>query len=411
MYKLAKCKGASSSRGARARSTSVPAPSAGNQALLRRRQTAPATGPQTPDGNTSTAIRQAATNGVLGAGTMLPHFDRIQSSFGRHDLSAVRAHDDAAASNAARSIGAAAYTFGEHTAFDGPPDVFTAAHEAAHVVQQRHGIDVPHGVGRSGDEFESHADAVASRVVTGALAEDLLDKPAFWGSPSRSAPRPALQRQEKKPDAGAADAKDAAMTQEVASVIDAGLAKIDENFIKGTTNIQLAIRNDPAFLRAWQDYCDRSGHSGAPMGDIGGFVDPTHPNGKMGFVRASKGIGTAIHEAMHLRADPGFFGGQVGNRVVGINMNEGTTELFTRIVIAYAGSNIERNNYEPEKTAMLRLQGICGLSALAQWYFHNDHAAVEKAVGQKLDQFMMWMDSADVRLDKAARAESAINSL
>jgi hypothetical protein len=208
-----------------------------------------------------------------------------------------------------------------------------------------------------------------------------------------------VQRQEEKK---ARAAKDAAVSAEVTATINFGLAKIDEELIKGATTIRLAIRNDAEFERAWNDYCDRSGTPGAAMGDLNGFVDPTHPDGKTGFVKASKGIGTAIHEAIHQRAHASFFPGKAGK-----NVNEGTTELFTRVVIAYAGSKIERNVYEDEKTAMLRFQGICGLKALAQWYFKGDISAVEKSLGSKLQQFLDWMDGPG-NSDVATRAQSAI---
>ena len=154
------------------------------------------------------------------------------------------------------------------------------------------------------------------------------------------------------------------------------------------------------------DYCDRSGHSGARQGgELNGFVDPTHPNGKTGFVRASKGIDTVIHEAIHQRAHASFFPGKVGE-----NVNEGTTELFTRIVIAYAGGTFPRTVYEHQKTAMLRFQGICGLNALAQWYFKGDISGVEKSLGGKLQQFLYWMDGPGTS-DVATRAQSAIAAL
>jgi hypothetical protein len=50
----------------------------------------------------------------------------------------------------------------------------TAAHEAAHIVQQRQGVHLKGGVGEVGDAYEQHADAVADRVVAGQSAADLL---------------------------------------------------------------------------------------------------------------------------------------------------------------------------------------------------------------------------------------------
>jgi hypothetical protein len=73
-------------------------------------------------------------------------------------------------------MGAAAYTQGDHVAFGHQPSLHTAAHEAAHVVQQRNGVSIPGGVGQVGDAYERQADAVADAVVSGRPAEGLLDQ-------------------------------------------------------------------------------------------------------------------------------------------------------------------------------------------------------------------------------------------
>jgi hypothetical protein len=125
----------------------------------------------------STAEEQAhdtATQGIAGAGTSLPFADEIQASFGDHDVSGIRAHTDTAARTAAADMGAAAYATGNHVAFGEAPDRHTAAHEAAHVVQQRAGIQLKGGIGESGDAYEQEANAVADRVVAGESAAPLL---------------------------------------------------------------------------------------------------------------------------------------------------------------------------------------------------------------------------------------------
>ena len=71
-------------------------------------------------------------------------------------------------------LGARAYTKGNDIAFAGTTDLHTAAHEAAHVVQQRSGLQLAHAVGQAGDAHERHADAVADAVVRGESAESLL---------------------------------------------------------------------------------------------------------------------------------------------------------------------------------------------------------------------------------------------
>ena len=73
-------------------------------------------------------------------------------------------------------MGAQAFATGDHVAFANSPDLHTAAHEAAHVVQQRAGVQLKAGVGETGDAHEDHADRVADRVVAGRSAEDLLDR-------------------------------------------------------------------------------------------------------------------------------------------------------------------------------------------------------------------------------------------
>lgn len=134
--------------------------------VQRRAAPAPAT---TRDG-----IQDRASDGVSGDGGALPHADRIQDAFGGFDVSSIEAHVGGQAGAAASAIGAGAYATGESVAFQDAPDLHTAAHEAAHVVQQRQGIRVDGGVGRAGDRHEQHADAVADAVVDGRSAEGLL---------------------------------------------------------------------------------------------------------------------------------------------------------------------------------------------------------------------------------------------
>jgi hypothetical protein len=121
------------------------------------------------------SVHEVAEHGTMGSGGALPYLSEIRRAFGRHDVSHIRAHRGSSAAAAARSIGARAYTTGDHVAFSDSPDLHTAAHEAAHVVQQRAGVQLAGNVGKAGDVYEHHADAVADRVVTGRSSEELLD--------------------------------------------------------------------------------------------------------------------------------------------------------------------------------------------------------------------------------------------
>ncbi len=123
-------------------------------------------------------IHATASYGVSDGGGRLPHLDRIQSAFGHHDVSGIQAHIGGRAAQASEAIGAQAYATGAHVAFRSAPDLHTAAHEAAHVVQQRQGVHLSGGVGQAGDRYEQHADAVADRVLQGESASELLDSVA-----------------------------------------------------------------------------------------------------------------------------------------------------------------------------------------------------------------------------------------
>ena len=118
-------------------------------------------------------------------GERLPFLDAIQKSFGRHDISHVRAHSQRGAAAEAAAMGAEAFTRGPDITFARRPSLHTAAHEAAHVVQQRAGgPEIAGGMGRDGDASERHADEVADRVARGQSSESSLD-----ALPGASAPR------------------------------------------------------------------------------------------------------------------------------------------------------------------------------------------------------------------------------
>ena len=53
---------------------------------------------------------------------------------------------------------------GDKIAFASAPSLHTAAHEAAHVVQQRAGVSLSGGIGKEDDQYEKNADAIADRV-------------------------------------------------------------------------------------------------------------------------------------------------------------------------------------------------------------------------------------------------------
>ena len=152
-------------------------------------------------GNKTAGIHKAAQEGTAGSGGSLPHLDKIQASFGAHDVSGVQAYTGGAAQKANKAMGANAYATGNKVAFSGSASLHTAAHEAAHVVQQRAGVSLAGGVGQVGDSYEKHADAVADAVVSGKSAEPLLDKMAGSGQTAvqKSANQPVQRKYEGPP--------------------------------------------------------------------------------------------------------------------------------------------------------------------------------------------------------------------
>jgi uncharacterized protein DUF4157/heterokaryon incompatibility protein Het-C len=123
---------------------------------------------------------QLARAGMAGGGAPLdPGLrERFEPAFGT-DFSDVRVHTGGAASTAARSLDARAYTVGGDIVFnDGEyapgsgAGQELVAHELAHVVQQGTGGDVPAEleVSQPGDAIEREADAAASAAMSGAPA-------------------------------------------------------------------------------------------------------------------------------------------------------------------------------------------------------------------------------------------------
>jgi hypothetical protein len=152
-----------------------------------------------------------ALAGLRGTAERLPHLDLVQRSFGHHDVSGIRAHTGGPAAEAAGALGATAYAAGDQVAFAGPPTLHTAAHEAAHVIQQRAGAATVHNAGHAGDRFEQHADRVADLVVTGQSAEAALDEMAATGGGSASEP---VQHEGGLPEPPFSDEKLQSLTKE-----------------------------------------------------------------------------------------------------------------------------------------------------------------------------------------------------
>lgn len=135
-------------------------------------------------GEHANTVRKTAAQGMRGNGGALPHLEVIQNAFGKHDVSGIEAFSGGPATLANEKIGARAYASGNKVAFkNADPSLHTAAHEAAHIIQQRSGIQLQNGAGQPGDPYEREADQVAELVAQGKSAEPILDR--YGAKPSR----------------------------------------------------------------------------------------------------------------------------------------------------------------------------------------------------------------------------------
>ena len=123
------------------------------------------------------AVDDVAMSGVPGGGERLPHLARLEEAFGnRHDLSSIRAHQGNAPADACDTLGAEAYATGSSIAFRSAPSLWLTAHEAAHVMQHRHGLGPADAFDAADAPLEQQASAIADRVVAGRSAKDLLPR-------------------------------------------------------------------------------------------------------------------------------------------------------------------------------------------------------------------------------------------
>lgn len=191
--------------------------------LIQRKAAAP--GPDPFDHHAMYGLDGAASvaaAGVAGASEPLPYAAQIQRAFGHHDVSAIKTSTGSAARAAAQSLGARAYATGNTIAFAKAPDLHTAAHEAAHVVQQRGGVQLKGDIGEAGDRYERHADAVADRVVAGESAVELLDQMAPANAAVATEPGSKLQlERDDSSEAGPASTPAAGLGRELRQLSEA----------------------------------------------------------------------------------------------------------------------------------------------------------------------------------------------
>jgi hypothetical protein len=334
---------------------------------------------QADGGNVSAAegVHTAAARGVQGSGGTLPHAAQIQHSFGSHDVSNVQAHVGGAAQTAAASIGAEAYATGSDVAFASEPSLHTAAHEAAHVVQQRGGsVQLKDGVGQAGDSYEQHADAVADLVVQGKSAESLLN--TYADSQEGSASGDVQQKSAVQRVVGHTTGAQVDTYLKASPFIADYVAQKFANGIKADGHVH--IHTPAAFITAWIAYAMVRTNPDTAAIFTEAEARAWEPNvnayqeGTEIHIHQDRGeAGTAIHESIHLFADTSYMA------TLGFNANEGTTEYFTRMICTE--QNITRGSfYVSNRQSIEALVAATSQELVAKAYFNGAIAALRTTV-------------------------------
>jgi hypothetical protein len=265
-------------------------------------------------------LRRRAARGADTSGGPLPHLDTIQRSFGKHDISDVRAHRGADARRAADDLGADAYAYGDDVVFGLSDDLYTAAHEAAHVVQQRAGVvDVDGGVGKAGDSYERHADAVADAVLGGRSAEPVLD--SMVGSSRAASTAPAnVQRSGDHPfELTAGEIRHGEISLHVASAEERGAAPGSaSDYIPGS-RVRISREGEMIFLTAplvtWRTEVSLSHPDRLPDDDfvMVGPIQQLNSSTRTGIYKDSAGHTVAQHRIRVGNARDAMTGGSQRN--------------------------------------------------------------------------------------------------
>jgi len=221
------------------------------------------------DGEADVEDQAVAREGLGGSATAFPHKERIEASFGRAIPAQARVGGQAA--EAADELGAHAFTMGRQVGFAGQPDLHTAAHEAAHTIQQGSAVRLK-GPGQDSDEQEQEADAIADRVVAGKSAADLL--PATDEDQSEDGEVQLKPKRKNKNKKVTAPAKDPTATEAVWT-FDRREAKDNKNHKYSADNVLMvsdtlvATRTIPGTQK---DNHDKIGSWGVFGGDPGALV-------------------------------------------------------------------------------------------------------------------------------------------
>ena len=115
-------------------------------------------------------------------------------------------------------------------------------------------------------------------------------------------------------------------------------------------------------------------------------VNAFEDNGRVVLHKNRGTPGTAVHESMHLFTHSSYA------RAMGFNVNEGTTELFTRLLCSRVGIRRERN-YQDQFSAMNAVAtGLdSGHNLLASAFFDGNYRALKDAMNTVPGRYDQWL--------------------
>ncbi|MFT5583314.1 MAG: hypothetical protein ACI9VR_000892 [Cognaticolwellia sp.] len=153
---------------------------------------------------------------------------------------------------------------------------------------------------------------------------------------------------------------------------------------------KILILDDAAFQAEWIPYAmarrnPATGEVFTQAEAIAFGVNAFEDNGRIVLHKNRGTPGTAVHESMHLFTHSSYA------RTMGFHINEGTTELFTRLLCSRVG--IEReHNYQAEYTAVYAVAtGLDGgHNLLASAYFDGSYQALRDAMNTVPGRYEQW---------------------
>ena len=171
---------------------------------------------------------------------------------------------------------------------------------------------------------------------------------------------------------------------------------------------QIHILDAAAFQARWLEYAMAriNPNTGARFteAEAAAFQANAFVDGQHAYLHVGRGEpGTAIHESMHLFTDPSYL------PEMGFNINEGTTEFFTRLLCDRVGVRRGNGYYKQQRRVMEEVVEALpqGHNVLASAYFDGNISRLREAMNQgegNEQRFETWKAHMNAGNWRSARA-------